>query len=454
MGIFNKIKTAVSPTNAALVRAASDFIYATEKGRRERESEFAKAFSFVFDGNQWDAAEKLEREDSPVLTLNLSEDYTDKYLGKLFPINPRTQVLEIGVKTYEVDKAKRSKYEQEIIDVYKRSNLSAILLEQGQNFLVGGSAVLYYPQDPTTKRAMIRSVDPTRCSFLFDADGLAAAAHTEEFYNDRMTLTIRTTFWTRESYVVIEDDAVKAQGDNAMHIVPYSFIPNRPKPHGMNGRPKLRSVRGLEQDLNRRTSDWSKRVGDNTDPHLVYMSDLVKDESAVKRGRKKVTRLEKGADAKYLTVPDAEDIAAYVSDIRDAIKTKLCLVDSAGTIKSAVSGVSLAYQYNDMLDAVAYMRVFWDEGFRALNRAILTYRFGATDGDYHTDPVYHPALPQDTKAKVEEMKMMVDASLISRRDAIEELRGGEDADMKLAEILKEREQFNLSDLVENKKEQL
>ena len=100
--------------------------------------------------------------------LNVSEDYLDLYLAGLFPRNPRTQVLEIGVKSYApIDK--RQSYELAVLSAYRGNNLPMILLEQGNNFLTAGAAVMYYPPDPVTgKLAGIQSINPADCYLQFD----------------------------------------------------------------------------------------------------------------------------------------------------------------------------------------------------------------------------------------------------------------------------------------------
>jgi len=112
-------------------------------------------------------------------------------------------------------------------------------------------------------------------------------------------------------------------------------------------------------------------------------------------------------------------------------------------MKSKLSGVSFAFQYSDMLDHIGFMRIFWDQSFRDLNRAILTYSFGAEENNkYDTDPIYNQPFQFDENSRVDQYDKMLEMGVISRRDTIEELRGSENADEKLAEIDNESEKNN------------
>lgn len=438
MSIFNTIKNTLLPH--PYKKEVERFKKATNAAREQRLADFTSRKSFVLEGKQWSRTDALERENSPLLTLNYSEDYVDRFLARLFPRNPRTNVLEVGAKSHETDKEKRTKYEKEIFRSYRKNKIAEKLLEQGVNFLAGGAACLYFPSNIVTREAHIISLDPTRIWIEWEGDRIKAFAFEDLLLDEKGGTVKRLTYWDKKVGFVLENDKLVAQTENKDRIIPLAWIPNRPLPHTHEGKPKVDSIRGLDQDLNERVSDWSKRIWENTDPHLAVFSDK---NVGVKRGRKKITNLGKDDEMKYIEVPDGSDIKTYVDFMVDTIKTKMSLIDSAGTVKAAISGVSLAYQYSDMLDQIGFMRLYWDTAFRDLNRAILTYRFGLVDGDYDTDPIYHPALQQDSKARTEEYGTMIDKKIISRRDAIDELRGSENADEKLKEIIEEEKLFSV-----------
>lgn len=439
MNIIQKVLNLLDVDKRKAKKIVDDFVALTRKDRDVRSALYSKMISYVLDGMQWSRDELLAREDDPAYTLNVSEDYLDLYLAGLFPRNPRTQVLEIGVKSYApIDK--RQSYELAVLSAYRGNNLPMILLEQGNNFLTAGAAVLYYPPDPVTgKLAGIQSINPADCYLQFDGLKLIGFAFFQMIERPGKSALKRFTYWDKDQVIISDDEDVVVY-KNKFGIIPASWIPNRPKPHKHEGRSKLVSIYDIDHEISIRASDWGKRIADNTDPHLYVFSNKVK--SNVQRGRRKVTELEIGADAKYLQVPDGSDIDKYLSFLIDRVKTKLSLVDSGGLVKSAVSGVSLAYQYNGMLSQIAYMRVHWDTAFRDMNRAILLYSFPSDPvASFDTDPLYHAAIPQDSRAKVDEYGVMLDHDLISRRDAIDELRGVENPDQKLAEILVEKKKF-------------
>lgn len=406
----------------------------------QRTNEFASRQSFILEGKQWTLDDARERESAPILTLNYSEDYVDRYLARLFPRNPRTNVLEVGAKSHETDPEKRTQYEKEIFSVYRQNKLAEKLLEQGQNFLVGGSACLYFPTDPITFETLIFSINPTALFLDWSGNELKAFFF-EELIVDGAKKIRRVTFWDKKIGFVLENEKIVATRENKSGLLPLVWIPNRPLPHRHEGNPKVASIAELDRDVNERVSDWSKRIAENTDPNLAIFSDFVKADK-VQRGRKKITYLGKEDRAEYLQVPDGSDVRMYLEFMVDVIKAKLSLIDSAGSVKASISGVSLSYQYSDMLDQIGFMRLYWDTAFRDMNRAILTNKFGAGHGNFDTDPVYHPALQQDSKSRTDEYAVMLANKIISHRDAIDELRGCENADEKIKEILEEEKQFS------------
>ena len=130
--------------------------------RQTRETIFDTYEKFVRDGAQWSEEDKPEGN-KPVLTFNHSENYIDIYSAKLFPRNMEDNTLDIGVKIREKDKALKEKYENEIQETYFENSITKTIIEQTENFFIGGSGCFYYPQDPITGRAKIISLDPTIC---------------------------------------------------------------------------------------------------------------------------------------------------------------------------------------------------------------------------------------------------------------------------------------------------
>lgn len=403
----------------------------------QRAGIFDENIKFVLDGEQWTESERLERLGKSMLTFNNCEDYVYRYLVKLFPFSS-TGVLQIGVKVHENDKVKKEQYEGEILTSYRLNGLSRKVVEQGTNFLVGGAGCLYYPLDPLTGKVKIISLDPKTVYLGWSGDDIITFAFKEDIGDNKQ----RITLWTLSNCFIFEGDVLIRAYSHDFGFIPASWIPNYPKPHKHEGRSKIASLMDLDREFNFRASDYSNRVDNNTEPDRVIFSDKVgsKDSEKFDRGKKQTHFLGKDDDMRYLELKEGPEVLGYLNKLDDKFRSKTGLVESAGAVKSAVSGVSISFQYSDMMDQIGFMRVFWDEAFVKMNRAILTYKFG--QGEYDSEPVYSSALLFDTKQKVEEYKLMLDMGVISRFDAIEELRGAENAGEKITEILEENAKFN------------
>ncbi len=423
-----------------------DFISDKHKVTNNRKTSFNSLFSFVLDGNQWTDAEEKDRASDGLesLILNFSSDYLDRFLARLFPRNQKTGVLEVGAKVFNDNSGKLL---PEIMSVYRKSYLPSMLIEQGTNFLVGGASCLYYPRDPITKKARVFSLNPVNCSLAWQGDELMRFAHKEKlidgseeiiYYDKNVIVNILIS--SDSSYSL---DITK----NIFGFIPVSWTPCSPKPHSKEGRSKILQLIDLDVEANKQASNFSKRVDDNTIPHVNIFSDKAK-KGDYERGRKKVSHLGADDDVRIEEINESAIVLEYLEFIDKRMRRKSGLVDTGGAIKAAVSGISLSFQFSDMMDLIGFMRVAWDKTFRQMNDAILTYKFGI--GDYDTDPVYNAALAFDSKMKTEEYCLMLDKKLISRKDAITELRAVEDPDDIIAKIIEEDKKFNyLNPKVEN-----
>lgn len=418
-----------------------NFLQITKPAKEKRAKKFAQNIPFVLDGAQWEKSEIVDRIDDPTITFNFCEDYVEKYLSRLFPRSNRTGVMDVGVKIYENDQTLREKYEDEILGAYRRANMPGILLEQGTDYLIGGVACFYYPQDPITKKVKIISIDPASVYISFSDGRIDAFAYEETTENGT-----RITYCDTNIIGIMENQELKKELVNNSGIIPISWIPNFPHPHNRGRvRSKIDSLRDLDREYNKTMSDYSVRIEENTRPPLFIFSNRTRIED-VQRGRGKKTLLEIDGDAKYLELKEGREILDYATAVDTRMKRKTGIVDMAGSIKSALSGVSFSFQYSDMLDHIGFMRIFWDQAFRDLNRAILTYAFGPEKGNsYSTDPVYNQSFQLDELSRVEQYQKMLEMGVISRRDVIEELRGAENADEKLAEIDKENKKQKLDE---------
>ena len=432
----NKYKGVDKSTIKGLVE---DFISDKNKTVKVRKATFDNLMSFTLDDKQWTTLEKQERESDglPSLVVNESANFLDRYLSRLFPRNQRTGVLEVGVKVFNDDN--EGGMLKKIMDAYRLNYLPATLVEQGVNFLVGGAACLYYPQDPITGKTKIMSLNPCNISLAWRGNELARFAHKEKFTDGSEEIIYADI----KSFVSILDDG---HGDcrvevteNKFDFIPVSWIPCFPKPHQHEGRSKILALKNFDKENNARFSDFSKRVADNTLPHTNVFSDTAK-EGSYKRGRKKVSYLGKDDDVKQEESKESPEVLEYLNVWDSRLRRKSGTVDIGSALKSAMSGISLSFQFSEMMDLIGFMRVFWDKAFREMNNAILNYEKGP--GVYDTDPVYNPVLAFDSRQKVEEYDIMLQNKLISRKDAITELRAVENPEKVIAEIIEEDKLFD------------
>lgn len=430
--------------------------------QKNRETIFDTYEKFVRDGQQWYEADKPEGN-KPVLTFNHSENYIDIYGAKLFPRNMENNTLEIGVKVREKDKALKEQYENEIQETYYINSITKTIIEQTENFLVGGAACFYYPQDPTTGKAKIISLDPSICwlgwagskleQFGFEDEISIAEAEKNKTQNwlvkalknflnseteetKKFKKVKRFTYWNDEVQIVKVDEDYRIT-KNTNGFIPFSWIPNQPKAHQHEGRPETQKLFWQEKQYNERMSDFALRVKSNTKALLAITTDM--DAKDIDRDKLDtgLALLQKGDDAKFLSLTENQEALDFMKVLSDKMDTKMAVNDAVnGEVKSNVSSLSMVYYFSPLMDKIAQKRVFWDEAFRELNAAILFYKFGA--GQYLTTPVYQPVLLMDQTTRIQNCVMMIENGLMSVEDAIDELRGIENAGEKLKEIVEER----------------
>lgn len=443
MSIVNKVKQIFqSPEkNKVLLQKVLDFQARNREYREARAFNLKKTSDFVLKNKQWTAQERKEKLGDPTLTFNFSEDYVEKFMSRLFPRSTRTGVMDVGVKIFDTeDEKKRSKYEDDILDSYRNNSLPTILLEQGTNYMTGGVGCLYYPQDPETGKVLIQSINPATVSVEFNGKDLIAFSFVQTLSN----LVERVTYWDKKEMVVVDNRVVQKVFPNKNDFIPFSWIPNYPVPHDKQYiRSKIDSLFSLDKEYNETASNYSKRVIDNTEPPMNVYSDKLAKEKPVQRGSGKTNYAGVDDKIEFMELKEGREVHDYMNMVLGRMKAKTGVLDSNGSVKSALSGVSFAFQYSDMLDHIGFMRIFWDQAFRDLARAILTYANGK--GEYNTDPVYNQPFQFDEKARVENYEKMIDMGVISRRDVIEELRGSENPDQKLKEIEEEKKKFSVEE---------
>lgn len=432
-----ELENSLAKAGSSAKERIDNFIKLAKTATEKRKSDFDILMRFVLESEQWTNSElNLKDDDDDVaLVFNFSQEYLERYMARMFPRNPHTGVMEVGVVVKNSSKEKSQKFESEILDIYSQYELANILVEQGTNFLVGGASGLYYPQNKITKRAEIISLDPRKCYLGWSGGRLVQFAF-KDYQGDGK---YKTTYYDLTNIIV--HDGLKDKyliEKNNFNFIPFSWIPNNPKPHTHEGISKMRVLSALDRAYNRNGSNFDKRIEENTEPHLVIKSELA-DVKKIDRGRKKKTRIGANDDMKYLELQEGSEIINWLDVLEKRMINKTGIVHSAGATKTNISGKSLSFQYSDMMDLIGFMRLNWDKAFRQLNTAILSYKYN--ENIYNTDPVYQPFLVQDNSDRIEEYAKMIENNLISHKDAIDELRGVENAEEKLKEILEEMKIF-------------
>ena len=456
-------------TQGEATSVVDDFISSADSNNKLRTSQFSKYEVFVMDGDQWDN-DLIPEGNNPQLTFNKSEDYVNIYLAKLFPKNPETGALEVGVKALETDKTKKEQYEKEILDVYEKNSLPSILLEQGKNFLIGGDACLYFPKDPLTNQAKIISIDPTTVYLGWNGDKLEQFAFKDEitlseaekdthanwlvsaiksFLSlnnkaiDRFKKVQRITYWD-EDFQIIKIDKTCEIRENTEREIPIAWIPNNPKSHQHEGRSEVKSLYSLDQEINYRTSDFGKRVKDNTDAVLAVSSDLDSSKLSREEIRDGILAMAKGDKAEFLKLDENKEVLEYTRELSDRMDKKMAINDAVnGQIKSNVSSLAMLYYFSPLLDRIGLKRVHWDNAFKKLNNAILRYKFKT--GNFKNTPVYAPIMVVDQQSKIENTILLLNNHLITYQEAIDSLRGGENSVTVFENIKKE---FNELSMIE------
>ena len=463
---MNKNQSTIYQSDEAM-QIVNDFVGLEQTDNTTRNAVFSKYEKFVLDGDQWLDADKPDG-DKPCLTFNQCEDFINTFKSKLFPRNMSTGTLAVGVKVYNEEKEKKEVQEKKIIDAYSRNKLSQIILEQAQNFLVGGSACLYYPQDPVTKLTKVLSLDPCTIYLGWNGSELEQFAFEDEisiadaeqnksqswivsaiknfFSNEtpatrKFKKTKRITYWDNYCQVITVGNTVKVTKNEA-GFIPFSWIPNEPKAHRHEGISEAKKLYDLEIEFNKRASDFAQRVKTNTKPTLATFTDA--DVSKLDGEKLEgILPLAPGDRAEFLKLTENKELLDYLNMLGQKMAGKMGINEAVqGAVKSNVSSLAMIYYFSPLMDKIGLKRVFWDQAFRELNRAILYYEAGVEDAK--TDPIYEPVILTDLKTKIENTVLMLTNNLISHEDAIDELRGSENAVEKVKGILEDMKEFGIA----------
>ena len=249
----------------------------------------------------------------------------------------------------------------------------------------------------------------------------------------------RFTYWNDEVQIVKVDENYRVT-KNTNGFIPFSWIPNQPKAHQHEGRPETQKLFWQEKQYNERMSDFAQRVKANTRALLAMMTDMDAKDIDKDKLESGLALLEKGGDAKFLSLTENQEALDFMQKLADKMDTKMAVNDAVnGEVKSNVSSLAMVYYFSPLMDKIAAKRVYWDEAFRELNNAILTYKFG--NKRYFTTPIYQPVLLMDQTTRIQNAVMMVENGFMSIEDAIDSLRGIENSGEKLKEIMAERKAY-------------
>ncbi len=449
--------------NEEAKKLVNNFIQKTEQIRKNREIYFNEFNKFIKDGDQWTNTEEPD-EGKIKLTLNNAEDVINTYKAKMFPRNQKSGTMKIGVTIFEKDETTKEKYKNEIIETYDEEKISKKILEQVENFLVGGAACFYYPQNPITKKAKIISLDPRFINLNFDEYGeinqfafidfIDKEKNANNWLNNLINRAIkksdqreikRITYWDKNYQIIIAEEEIEIK-ENKNKLIPFSWIPNSPKAHTHEGYSEGYNIKKLDKEINFRTSDFGGRIKENTTPNLAIYTD--KDTDNISRDERGILPLGQDDKAEFLKLTENKEVLEYINEIKKTIRDKKAINSATtGEIKSNVSGLTMAYYFSPLLDRIGLKRIYWVEAFKELNNAILNYKFGHKY--YRTEPVFESVLVSDESTKIDNTIKRLNNNLVSHTEAINEL-GEENAEKKFKEILIEKEKIKE---IENKQKE-
>lgn len=410
------------------------------QSQRERRTKYYNQCYIYFEGDIFSQKEKERIEPDSFIETNYCEDYVEKYQSFLFPKNPRTLFFEVGVKSNNSDPNRRAKEEQDIIDVYRQTKFFSKLFDSTLDFLVAGCASFFFY--PDTIDFKIEKVDPREVVLITKEDELVAVVF-RRLYSEG-TKSIEQFFaLDKENIFVYENNKMIKKISHRLGLIPFAFLADRKRPHSMEGRSLLPSLVGMDKQITETLTFFGLRVGDNTYPELAIFSDKNIKKGDIKVGRKKIHQLGKDDDARYLEKKESSEPLDYCNFLEKRLLQKTSIMYSSGVAKNMISGVSLSIQFNDMMEAIAKKRVPWNDFFANLNTAILRWK-NKNLNDYSTTPIYHSPLPLDITTKIDDTIKLIDASLISRADAVDEVRAVDDPKKTLEEIDEENKKYKIN----------
>lgn len=433
--------------------------------RDNRIKRFSNNIDFLRKEEQWDdediEAEQIVNEDER-LVINQVDEFLEFYLAKLFPRDPLTNAITIGVNVKDLPDSQVDEYEKLILSTYKSVRLIRKLLEQGQNFLVGGNGCFYYPYDSGIRQTRLFSIDPLAVyGPEFDDHDIQAIAFEERIsestkktfftqvlerikMREEETVT-KITYWDKNQKVVLENGEVVEREKNTLGYIPFTWLENRPNSHTHEGNPEvLESDRNLQKEYNKRFSNFGQRAKKNTRAKLAIFSQRELAKNITKKDGNDILTLDPSDKAEFLNYQENAEVLSYLDKIDNHMKRKRGMNDATdGVIKTHVSGISMSYSFAPLLDRIGLRRVSFDQFFEEFNKAILINKFKEKASNVITEPVYNPILAPDYDQKVTNVLAMRDRDipLISLDRALDILHGAENAAKEKEKIMNELDEI-------------
>jgi hypothetical protein len=420
-----------------------------ESDRLSRFSRYTDRINFLLKDDQWDDddidSEKVYYEDERLVVNQVSE-FIEFYISKLFPVDPLTNTVSVGVSVKNESPSNERKYEMEILKNYELNRLVKKLLEQAQNYLVGGNGSFYYPFDDGIHQTRLFSIDPTSVyGPEFDDMEIKSVAFVEnineevkksfftqmvdKMKGDSGLMSRKVTFIDKDEIVILENDNVVDRQPNNLGFVPFSWLENRPIAHQHEGRSEVSdSDINLQKEYNKRLTNYGQRAKKNTRAKFALYTDLEIDKVLSEKDGNDIFKLSPKDRAEYLMYAENQEILSYLSKIDNHLRRKRGMNDATdGILKSNVSGLSMAYSYAPLIDKIGLRRIEFDYFLKNFNKAILINCFGDSASTVQSEPVYNSILSPDQDKKVERIVSMRSSNppLISIDKALDVLHGTE-----------------------------
>lgn len=442
-----------------IVDSLMGFASQSTEGRINR---FNTNESFVIDEDQWTDEDKENekiRSDQDTLTINQAGEFVmEFYLAKLFPRDPKTGMVSVGVRVKRQQRDVSAKIENIILNNYRENRFVQILLEQARNFFVGGNGAIYFPFDEGIRTTRIFSIDPRTVYVRFNGfeleefmfvEGLLTRSEDgmwgkikQSFLNNDIYTDKKITYWNKERFFELTDGKVTKEGKNETGKIPFAWLENMPRPHQHEGTPEIRdSLVTMQKQYNKILTAFGRRVLKNTKGKVAMMTDRSLEAIETESGEKTLYQMNPGDDIKSFEYKENKEVLDYASILDTHLKRSKGMNSATdGDIKTHVSGIAMQFAFAPLLDKIGLRRIPFDFAIQEINHAILENE--TEYKDVLVEPVYNPVVIQDYTELVSNVVKMRDLEtpLISLNMALDVLHGTDVSGEEMKKIEKEVEE--------------